>query len=63
MLPGRCIATKACISAAPRAFAMGDGGTVAVVDVEGDSEDDVVFAAESCPVGALAVYRDGEQLA
>ncbi|HEX8771070.1 MAG TPA: ferredoxin [Acidimicrobiales bacterium] len=60
---GRCIGTKACINSAPGTFEL-DPTLVAVVrDPEGDSEADVVDAAESCPTGAISVWKDGVKLA
>jgi ferredoxin len=59
----RCIATKSCISAAPGTFALDATMIAAVVDPEGDPEDDVVRAAEACPTAAISVYRDGIRLA
>jgi ferredoxin len=58
----RCIATKACINAAPRTFALDPTQVATVVDQGGDDEDDVVRAAESCPTAAITVFKDGEQL-
>ncbi len=58
----RCIATKACINAAEGVFRM--AGEVAVVlDPEAAPEDDLVRAAEACPTRAIAVFRDGRQIA
>ncbi len=59
----RCIATKACVSAAPRTFALDPTQVAVVADAGGDPDDDIVRAAESCPTGAIAVYRDGVQIA
>ncbi len=58
----RCIATKACINAAPRTFALDASELAAVIDPGGDDEADVVRAAESCPTAAITVFKDGEQL-
>ncbi|MGH9189357.1 MAG: ferredoxin [Acidimicrobiales bacterium] len=57
----RCIATKACVNAAGGVFAI-SGGTSTVVDPTAASEDEIVLAAEACPVGAITVFRDGERL-
>jgi ferredoxin len=58
----RCIATKACINAAGGVFALVDGAS-SVVNPVGASVDDVVRAAEACPVGAIRVFKDGQRLA
>jgi ferredoxin len=59
----RCIATQSCIHAAPGVFELDEYRISTVVDPEGDPLEAVVEAAESCPTGAIAVFRDGEQLA
>ncbi|HEX2063182.1 MAG TPA: ferredoxin [Acidimicrobiales bacterium] len=58
----RCIATKACVNAAEGVFTI-VGGVAVVVDPEAAPEDDVLRAAEACPTAAIAVFRDGEQIA
>ena len=60
--PARCIASKACVHAAPHVFAV-LGGTASVVDPAGDPLEDVLAAAEACPTGAISVRRDEERLA
>jgi len=55
------MASKACISAAEGAFAIVDGDAT-VVDARAASDDDLLAAAEACPVGAITVYRDGRQV-
>lgn len=59
----RCIATKSCINAAPGTFALDPAQVATVLDPEADSEDDVVRAAESCPTGAISVWKDGARIA
>lgn len=58
----RCIATKACMNAAPRTFALDSNEVAVVVDPGAHDEADVVRAAESCPTAAITVFKDGEQL-
>lgn len=58
----RCIATKACVNAAGRVFALA-GDVAVVVDPEGAPEEDVVRAADACPTGAISVFRDGRRIA
>ena len=59
----RCIATRACINAAGRTFALDATEVAVVTDPAGDSDDDILSAAEACPTGAITVYRDGVQIA
>ena len=58
----RCIASKACVHAAPHVFAV-LGDTASVLDPVGDPLDDVLAAAEACPTAAITVRRGGERLA
>ena len=57
----RCMASKACMNAAEGVFRIVDGAAV-VVDATAASEEDLLAAAEACPVGAITVYRDGAQI-
>ncbi len=59
----RCIGTKACISTAPSTFELDPTLVASVIDPEGDPEADVVEAAESCPTGAISVWKDGIKIA
>jgi ferredoxin len=59
----RCIATKSCVNNAPATFALDASMVSTVTDPEGDHEDDVVRAAESCPTAAISVFRDGVRIA
>ena len=54
----RCMASKACMNAAEGVFAIVDGAAW-VVDVDAAPDDDLLAAADACPVGAITVYRDG----
>lgn len=58
-----CIATKSCINAAPRTFALDPTQVATVADPGGDAEDDVIRAAEACPTGAITVFREGVRIA
>jgi ferredoxin len=58
----RCIGTKACVNAAPGTFAMDPVNVATVIDPAGDSEDDIVQAAEACPTGAVSVRRGDEKV-
>lgn len=61
--PGKCIATRACINAAPHTFALDHRSLAAVVNIAGDSEEEVLAAADACPTGAITVFRDGTRIA
>ncbi len=57
-----CRGTGECVLRASRSFAMGDAGHARVVDVAGDSRDQVLAAARSCPHFAIAVKSGDERL-
>jgi len=59
----RCIASKACINGAPGTFELDPTLVSRVIDPEGDPHDDVISAAESCPTGAISVWKDGSRIA
>jgi ferredoxin len=59
----RCIGTKSCTYAAEHTFRLDQGGISTVVDPCGDPEEDVVAAAESCPTGAISVFKAGTRIA
>lgn len=59
----RCIGMKSCISTAEHTFRLDPGGISTVLDPCGDPEEDVVAAAESCPTGAISVFKGGTRIA
>jgi ferredoxin len=59
-----CIGDELCCSEAPNTFEMDDEDIAVVKDGNGDSAEDILAAAESCPVDAICL-RDqdtGEQV-
>jgi ferredoxin len=59
----KCMGSGNCSFWAPATFDLDDEGIATVVDAEGDPDDKIVLAAQGCPTQAIAVWRDGEQLA
>lgn len=59
----RCIATKSCIHAAPRVFALDATRVATVINPSGEPLDAVMEAMENCPTGAISVFLNGVQLA
>lgn len=57
-----CIGTGNCVFFAPEVFAMGDGGQAQILDPQARPPGDVVWAAEQCPIRAIRVRVDGQQL-
>jgi ferredoxin len=59
-----CISDLVCCEEAPNTFVMDDEDIAAVVDREGDPDETIRCAAESCPVDAIALYdeKTGERI-
>ncbi len=56
-----CIGSGDCVDAQPAVFQLDDEGKAFVVDPDGASTDDVVEAAQNCPVAAIFVIgEDGD---
>lgn len=51
------------MSAAPGVFHLDHENTAVLVDPEAASDDQLLFAAEACPTGAITVLRDGQPVA
>lgn len=52
----KCISAASCVAVAMKTFAMNNQAIAYVLpDAHGDSEDDVLLAAQSCPTGAIEV--------
>ena len=56
---GQCVGNAMCESFAPHVFRLNDDRQSEVVDPAGDSEEQILEAAENCPVSAIFV-EDGD---
>jgi len=61
--PEKCMGSGNCSFWAPATFELGDDGIATVIDPGGAPEDKIVVAAKGCPTQAIAVLKDGQQLA
>jgi len=52
-----------CLFWAPATFDLSDGGLAVVVDASATDEQHLRIAAEGCPVGAISLWRDGQEIA
>jgi ferredoxin len=59
----KCMGSGNCSFWAPATFDLDDEGVAVVVDPGGDPDEKMVLAAQGCPTQAIAVWRDGEQIA
>jgi ferredoxin len=58
-----CIGAATCALLAPKTFALDEEGKVVMINGgENDDDDTVLLAAESCPVRAILVSKNGDPL-
>jgi len=58
-----CYGFGDCVDTAPAVFALDDEDVSVVIDPDGAPLDDIVEAAQNCPVDAIAILdEDGEQI-
>ncbi len=57
-----CIGSGDCVSTVPDVFQLDDEGKAVVLDPDGASTDDVLEAAENCPVSAIFVVGESGDL-
>ena len=53
-----CIGAQSCVVVAPGVFQMDDGNLAYVVDPDSEGEDNILLAAQACPV--LAIHLNDE---
>ncbi len=58
-----CIGASACIPPADKTFALNDEGkAVILATASEDNEDDIIDAARACPVLAIKIKKNGEDI-
>ena len=59
-----CVGNQMCISIATKAITLNDDRQAIPADIEGDTEEIILEAAEQCPMAAISVTdaESGEQL-
>lgn len=59
----KCIGAGPCVVIAPDTFELDDENIAVIKDAKGNSDEDIIAAAQSCPVNAIIVYdEDGNQI-
>lgn len=56
-----CIRSTMCIHVAPQTFAQDDDGNTIVMDADGNDYEDILEAAEGCPVSAITIEEIDEK--
>lgn len=57
-----CMGSGNCLFWAPDSFDLDDEGRAVTLDPEATDEERLRVVAGGCPVGAISLWRDGEQL-
>lgn len=59
----QCIAAGSCVVLAPNTFELDEENLVRIVKQNGDSDEDILMGAQSCPVNAIIVRDEtGKQI-
>ena len=54
-----CIGDQMCCNEAPNCFEMDDEDKAIVVNPDGDSDEEILTAAQSCPTDAISLHDAG----
>lgn len=57
-----CMGSGNCSFWAPGVFDLDDDGVATVVDIEAQTAEKVILAAQGCPTQAIAVVQDGTRV-
>ena len=60
----KCIGAASCVAIAPKVFQMDKENKAVVISQDGNSDDEKLLAAQSCPTAAIVVIDEetGEQI-
>ena len=58
----KCIGARSCVFLAPGVFQLDDENLAYIVDPESADEDTLMMAAQSCPVLAIKLYDEEDNL-
>jgi ferredoxin len=58
----RCMGSGNCVFWAPETFDLSEDGHAVVIDPTATDEERLRIAAEGCPVGAISLWRDGQEV-
>jgi len=58
-----CIGAAPCVTIAPNVFQLDEKNIAVVVDPKGSSDEQILLAAQACPVQAILIFdEDGKQV-
>ncbi|HEY1827806.1 MAG TPA: ferredoxin [Acidimicrobiales bacterium] len=58
----RCMGSGNCVFWAPETFDLSEDGHAVVIDATATDEERLRIAAEGCPVGAISLWCDGQEV-
>lgn len=64
VIRGKCIGAASCVAIAPKVFQLDKESKAAVISQDGNTDDEKLLAAQSCPTGAIVVIDEetGKQI-
>ncbi len=54
----KCISVASCVALASNTFELDDEGIAIVKNKDGNTREEIIIAAQSCPVEAIYLYED-----
>lgn len=58
-----CIGAASCVAVSPKVFQLDNEAKAIIVDVNGDTDENILAAAQSCPVNAIIIEdENGKQI-
>jgi ferredoxin len=54
--PSKCIGAASCVAVAVKTFKLNQEDKAEIMDQDGNSDEEKMLAAQSCPTGAIEVY-------
>jgi len=56
VLKDKCISAAACVAIAPNVYKLDENNLVYVADENGDTPENILLGAQSCPTNAIEIY-------
>lgn len=52
----KCIGAASCVGIAPKVYQLDDKNIAILVDENGDTDENILLGAQSCPTNAIEIY-------